>query len=91
MQDDLGRFEQWCTANMMQLNTAKCVVLRTHKAISGILSTYSLCDTPLIEVGEVCDLGVTFMTGLDFRNHYRNIICKAMKTLGFITRFTKHF
>lgn len=91
MQHDLGGFEQWCAVNKMQLNTAKCVVLRTHRAISGILSTYSLCDTPLIEVGEVCDLGVTFTAGLDFRSHYRKITCKAMKTLGFIARFTKHF
>ena len=91
MQDDLMRFEQWCTANMMRLNTAKCVVMRTHRANRVMLSTYRLSNTPLIDVDEVCDLGVTFSTKLDFRNHYRNIACKAMKTLGFIAHFARHF
>ena len=40
---------------------------------------------------EVCDLGVTIKTGLDFRNHYRKITCKAANTLGFIAGFAKHF
>ena len=91
LQDDLCRFELWCTANMMQLNTAKCVVMRSHRTVNPILSNYTLCGTPLIEVGEIRDLGVIFVSGLDFRNHYRNIACKAMKTLGFIARFAKHF
>ena len=75
----------------MQLNIVKYVLLRTHRAISGIPSTYFLCNTSLTEVAEVSDLGVVFTAGLDFRNHYRNISCKAMKTLGFIARFAKHF
>ena len=87
LQADLSRFEQWCIANRMQLNTGKCVLFRTHRAVSGIPSTYTLGDTTLTAVAEVLDLGVTFTMGLDFRNHYRNITCKAMKTLGFIARF----
>ena len=76
---------------MMQLNTAKCVVMRTHRSVSPVLSAYTLYDTPLTEVDEIKDLGVTFVSGLDFRNHYRNISCRAMKTLGFIARYAKHF
>ena len=91
LQADLVRFEQWCTVNRMQLNPGKCVVLRAHRAISGLPSMYTLCDTTLTVVMEVLDLGVTFTTGLDFRSHYRNITCKAMRTLGFIARFAKHF
>ena len=91
LQADLTRFEQWCTVNRMRLNTVKCVLLRSHRSVSGIPSMYMLCDTTLSEVAEVQDLGVLFTTGLDFRNHYRNITCKAMKTLGFIARFGKHF
>ena len=91
LQDDLFRFEQWCTVNRMRLNAGKCVLIRTHRAVSGIPSLYKLDDITLSEVAEVLDLGVTFKSCLDFRNHYSNITCKAMKTLGFIARFGKHF
>ena len=65
--------------------------MKSHRTVSPILSAYTLCDTPLTKMGVMTDLGVTFETGLDFRNHYRDIACKAMKTLGFIARFAKHF
>ena len=91
LQADLTRFERWCSANGMRLNTAKCVLLKSHRAVCGIPSRYLLCDTTLSEVAEVLDLGVTFTAGLDFRNHYRRITSRAMKTLGFIARFGKHF
>ena len=87
LQSDLTRFEQWCCVNRMRLNTTKCVLLRSHRAVCGIPSTYLLCNTTLSEVEEVVDLGVTFTACLDFRNHYRKITCKAMKTLGFVARF----
>ena len=80
LQADLTRFEQWCTVNRMRLNTGKRLLLRTHRAVSGIPSIYILCDTTLSEVAEVVDLGVTFTKCLDFRNQYRKITCKAMKT-----------
>ena len=66
LQADLTRFERWCSANGMRLNTAKCVLLKSHRAVCGILSRYLLCDTTLSEVAEVLDLGVTFTAGLDF-------------------------
>ena len=91
LQVDLGRFEQWCTVNRMKFNTAKCVIQRSHRAVNGIPSCYWLGDTNLTVVADVLDLGVTFSTCLDFRNHYRNIVCKSMKTLGFIARFARHF
>ena len=91
LQDDLLGFEQWCTVNRLCLNASKCVLLRSHRAVSGIPSTYNLEGTTLSVVAEVLDLGVTFTSCLDFRAHYRNIVCKAMKTLGFIARFGKHF
>ena len=91
LQEDLSRFERWCTANRMVLNTAKCVLMRAHRSVQGIMSSYTLCNAPLIEVDDVTDLGVKISSGLDFRKHYQNLTSRAMKTLGFIARFAKHF
>ena len=91
LQDDLYRFERWCTANKMQLNTAKCVLIKVHRAVSCVGSSYSLGDVPLIEVAEVRDLGVTIVPSLDFHNHYRSATSKAMQTLGLIARFGRQF
>lgn len=91
LQDDLGRFELWCNANMMSLNIAKCVLVRAHRSVRGITSAYTLCDAPLIEVADDSDLEVIIAAGPDFRKHYQNLTRKAMKTLGFIARFAKHF
>ena len=91
LQADLCRFEQWCTANGMKLNSTKCALLRSHRSVNGIPSSYMLGEAALSEVAEILDLGVTFTGGLDFRNHYRGITCRAMRTLGFIASFAKHF
>ena len=80
-----------CTVNRMRLNAGKCVLLRSHRSVSGIPSFYKLDGSTLSEVAEVLDLGVMFMSRLDFRKHYSNITSKAMRTLGFIARFGKHF
>ena len=45
MQADLIRFEQWCSVNRMRLNESKCVVLRTHRDVSGFPSVYKLGDS----------------------------------------------
>lgn len=34
LQDDLSRFEWWCSANRMRLNIAKCLLVRAHRSVA---------------------------------------------------------
>ena len=91
MQGDLHMLEQWCTINKMWLNTAMCVVLRASRSRSCRKYSYKLNDVTLNEVTEVMDLGVCITPCFDFRPHYKYCSRKAMRTMGFIVRFARHF
>lgn len=90
IQEDLSRFEQWCTVNRMRLHMGS-VWWSGPPALGLVLYTYKLNNVTLNEVSEVTDLGVCTAPCLDFRPHYARCTNKAMRTLGFISRFAKHF
>ena len=52
---------------------------------------YQLAGDTLGEVSEVVDLGVSMKPCCDFRNHFMRCTAKAMRALGFISRFARHF
>ena len=91
MQTDLEGLEQWCNANKMQLHAAKCVLLTASRARSCVKYPYNLNNIVLREVNEVNDLGVCITPCFDFRPHYERCINMAMRTVGFISRFARHF
>ena len=91
MQEDLVRLERWCVTNRMQLHTDKCVVLSASRSRSPVNYTYYLQGVVLREVHEVIDLGVCITPCFDFRPHYTRCINKAMRAVGFISRFARHF
>ena len=91
MQEDLLRLERWCTANRMRLHLGKCVVLRASRARFCMKYPYKLNNVELGEVSEVIDLGVCITPCFDFRPHYLRCTSKAMRALGFISRFARHF
>lgn len=90
-QGDLVRLEQWCTVNRMQLHTAKCLVLTASRARSCVKHPYYLNNVVLREVFEVIDLGVCIIPCFDFGPHYACCTNMAMRTVGFISRFARHF
>ena len=91
MQDDLVRLEQWCNVNGLHFNTAQCVVLRAARARSCVVHPYYLNNVVLREVFEIIDLGVCITPCFDFRPHYARCTNTAMRTVGFISRFARHF
>ena len=91
MQGDLDRFGQWCSNNNLRLHTSKCVVLRAVRGGHCEKFPYHLAGDTLCEVSEVVDLGVSMKPYCDFRNHFMRCTAKAMRALGFISRFARHF
>ena len=91
MQDDLDRFALWCSMNNLRLHTSKCVVLRAARGVCNVVFPYKIGDDTLNEVSEVVDLGISITSCFDFRNQYMRCTCKALRTLGFISRFARHF
>ena len=91
MQEDLVRLERWCVNNGMQLHTDKCVVLSASRSRSPVNCSYYLQGVVLREVHEVIDLGVCITPCFDFRPHYTRCVKKAMRAVGFISRFARQF
>jgi len=52
---------------------------------------YTYNDSPLTRVSEVKDLGIIYTSSFFFRPHIVYITCKALRILGFMRRYTKHF
>ena len=77
--------------NGMRLHTEKCVVIIASRSRSSVKYPYHLQGVVLREVHEVTDLGVSIAPCLDFRPHYSRCITNAMRTVGFISRFARHF
>ena len=91
MQDDLDRFALWCSMNNLRLHTSKCVVLRAARGECNVVFPYKIGDDTPNEVSEVIDLGISIMSCFDFRNQYMRCTSKALRMLGFISRFARHF
>lgn len=87
IQKDLDKFHVWCRVNGLKLNTSKCIILSYTRSRNKINYDYYLLNDKLVEVDTIQDLGVTFQSNLYFSSH--NSCAKALKRLGFLTRYTK--
>lgn len=52
---------------------------------------YAIDDEPLLRVESVRDLGVTLDSEITFKMHYEEILGKARRQLGFVSKITKEF
>lgn len=91
IQEDLQRFEIWCTQNFMNLNLQKCKYVQFSKKMCPNLNNYYLFNTMVENVGIVRDLGIIFDSKLTFIPHIDYCCNKAFKMLGFMKRHTKEF
>lgn len=82
---------EWCDRNRLQLNVAKCKFISFNVKRNPLLTTYYIGDTPLEQVYQVNDLGVTLDSKLKFNLHVDNIFRKSIRMLGFVTRITSTF
>lgn len=56
-----------------------------------IYNEYSINDTKIGRTNEYKDLGIHFQSNMKFNTHYKTIINKALRALGFIIRNAKNF
>ncbi|XP_068753947.1 uncharacterized protein [Montipora capricornis] len=70
----------------MVFNVKKCKVMRLTKKRQPLLSNYSLDNSPLEEVKEFKDLGVTTTDNFNWNSHIDIIVSKANRMLGLIKR-----
>ena len=91
LQLNLNIFNSWCTDNGLKLNETKCKFINFSRATNSSKFAYSIDNYKLLNVDNIRDLGVIFDSKLTFVPHINNIVSKARKTLGFITRITSSF
>lgn len=91
LQLQLDKFTNWCFTNRMSLNASKCSVISFSRKRSTLESIYYVQQIPITRVHYVKDLGVMLDSKLTYKDHVSYITSKALKSLGFIFRITKHF
>lgn len=87
----LDLFVEWCCRNKLTISISKCVVMTFHRIKNPIIFDYNIDGVSLQRVDRVKDLGVILDPKLDFRLHYQEIISKANRQLGFISKIAKDF
>lgn len=86
LQHDLELVAGWEKDWLMDLNPAKCSVVRFTRKRSPIIHQYTSHDIPLQTEDSTKYLGVTLTSSLSWTPHIENISGKANRTLGFIRR-----
>lgn len=91
LQYNINIINEWCKINSMSLNINKCQYITFTKKKNIINYDYSIDSIKLDKVSVVRDLGVWFDSSLSFKFHYKNIVAKASRMLGFVMRTAKPF
>lgn len=93
LQNDLNKISDWCARNGLKLNTSKCfsISFSRRNDIRTLQYNYRVNNIAIQRTNTIKDLGVIFDSKLTFSHHVNNIITRAFKTLGFITRSLHKF
>lgn len=75
----------------MELSIPKCFVVSYHRKTNYLSFEYSVDGELLNRTDKIRDLGVTLDSALSFRNHYEEIIDKARRQLGFVSKLSMEF
>ena len=86
MQKLLDLFVGWCRKNWLFLIVSKCRVITFHRKLNPIIFDYHINDQKLERVDHINDLGVLLDSKLSINLHRSNIIAKATRQLGFISK-----
>ena len=86
LQHDLDTLVQWESDWQLSFNPAKCHVMRLTHAKSPKHYTYKLGESVLSEVTGHPYLGIHISNDLTWNAHVNQMVSKANRTLGFVTR-----
>ncbi|KAL0818556.1 hypothetical protein ABMA28_008995 [Loxostege sticticalis] len=90
-QNDLDKLSAYCVTNKLQLSIPKCHYVSFTKNKNVLHFDYKLCDTALVRVHDLRDLGIQLDSKLHLNIHVENIIKKAYRMYGFVMRSTLDF
>lgn len=91
LQADLDRLTEYCQSNKLKLSIPKCNFITFTKNKRLIDFQYHLCNTRLMKVFSLRDLGVFLDHKLHLDMHVDKIINKAFRMYGFVMRATSEF
>lgn len=89
IQRDLNSLLNYCNTNQLFLNVEKCFVITYTRKKKPIMFDYTINNLKLVRVNSIRDLGVMMDSKVSFNPHIDNILNRAFKNLGFITRISK--
>lgn len=93
LQKDIDTIFTWCNDNNLQLNIQKCHIVSFTRRQQTTFQyfNYNINHTSLGRKNVMKDLGITFDSKLTFESHINQIVKKAYKMLGFISRSLNKF
>lgn len=91
LQHDISSFARWCAEQGLIINASKTKVITYSRKTHPFQFSYSLNNARLSKVSEVRDLGVLFDSSLSFTPHIRQVVGRALRSLGAVCRFTRDF
>lgn len=93
LQDCLNKLAEWCSENSLFLNESKCFAFTITRKLRNniLLRDYSINNVTLNRVNTTNDLGVIFDEKFTFNAHINNIVLRALKMLGFLSRTLINF
>lgn len=91
LQNDLSNFETFCRENNLFINPDKCKIISFSRKKIASSFNYRLCNSDLVRVKEIRDLGVIMDDKLSFVPHIDSVLSKSFKQLGMILRISKPF
>ena len=91
LQRDLDVMSEWCEANNLRLNIAKCCYVNYTRKQNIFESIYSINGTFISQQTSMRDLGVVFDQRYTFVEHVHTVAASACRTLGFIMRTCRSF
>jgi ribonucleases P/MRP protein subunit RPP40 len=91
LQQDLGRLEDYCKLNKLDLNISKCHSITFSRKPVPTCYKYALLGIELEKVSQVRDLGVIHDSKLTYDKHIDHIVNKAYRSLGFMIRSCSQF
>ena len=87
LQADITHVINWCSINKMQLNATKTKVLRIAPRKRNVEKTkYTIDDNTIEQVNSIKYLGITLNSSLTWDDQVNNVIKKANRMLGLISR-----
>lgn len=91
LQKSLTLFADWCNRNKLILSVEKCQVITFHRLKTPVMFDYHISGNVLNRVTSVTDLGIQLDAKMTFDLHRSEIVSKATRQLGFISKVAKDF